>query len=288
MPTSIEQIAPFPPIVLELLKAIPLQPDRTLNALIGEEPGLSKEIVRVAIGAGRCTVEEAADEESVIARMQAADLVEMAITVAIGVYLRRTFSLQEDRRYWGYTLACAICCAELAVAGKVDVLVAYTAGMLHDVGRLALIQAYPDKYANLLTLTNRMFSNDHAFDLLQYERMLFGLDHFATAGWLAETWNLPDWLRAVVGKFDDAGTLEYRKLVATVRAGTRLAHSLGFGFLPTAPRMEVKTILSQLPSAREHWRNQDSWKSAEVHIRTKIQVRMAWYGVPPDPYPVSD
>lgn len=279
VPTSIERIAPFPPIVLDLLNAIPLREDSNLVELIRNQPGLSKEIARVAQEAEKCTPEEAADEESVIARLNPADLAKIAITIAIHDYLRVTFSLPEDRRYWGYTLACALCCAELAEPGKMDPLLAYSAGMLHDVGRLALIQAYPEKYANLLTLTNRMFANDQEFDLLSYERMLFGLDHFATALWLAEAWRLPSWLRPIVGKFDERASAEHRKLVETVRAGTRLAHSLGFGFLIAAPRTDIRSIVNQLPSARERWKSLDAWNSAEQHLRVKVQTRLMWYAV---------
>jgi hypothetical protein len=279
VPSSIERIAPFPPVVLELLNAIPLRQDCNLIEFIRSEPGLSREIARVALEAEKCTAEGAVDEESMIASLPPADLAKIAITIALHNYLRITFSLPEDRRYWGYTLACALCCAELAEPGKMDPLLAYAAGMLHDVGRLALIQAYPEKYANLLTLTNRMFANDQLFDLLSYERMLFGLDHFATAAWLAEAWRLPAWLRPIVGKFDERASAEHRKLVETVRTGTRLAHSLGFGFLIAAPRMEIRTIINQLPSARERWRTLDAWNLAEQHLRAKIQTRLRWYAV---------
>jgi HD-like signal output (HDOD) protein len=240
---------------------------------------LTREIARVAIDSERCNAEEALDEESVIARLAPADLAKVAITIAIHDYLQDAFNLPEDRGYWAYTLACALCCAELSEPGKLDPLLAYAAGMLHDVGRLALIQAYPEKYANLLTLTNRMFANDQSFDLLSYERMLFGLDHFATAAWLAVAWRLPVWLRPIVGKFDEGASVEHRKLIETVRAGTRLAHSLGFGFLKAAPRMEVRTIINQLPGARERWKSLDAWQLAEEHLRLKIQTRLMWYGV---------
>jgi len=278
VPSSIEQIAPFPSIALELLRTIPVKQNCNPGDLARREPGLRNDIIRVAIAADRCTVEEAAaDEESVFDRVGVVELGEIAITIPIHDYMRRAFNLSEGRRYWGYTLACAICCAELSEFGNVDVLVAYAAGLLHDLGRLALIQAYPEKYANLLTLTNRMFANEQSFDLLNYERMLFGLDYFATAIWFAEAWRLPGWLRSVVGKFDDQAPDEHRKLVATVRAGTRLAHSLGFGFLQAAPRTEIRAIFKQLPGARERWANLDAWKYSEQHLRAKIQLRSNWY-----------
>jgi hypothetical protein len=128
-----------------------------------------------------------------------------------------------------------------------------------------------------LALTDTMFANDQPFDILHYEQMLFGFNHFATASWVAEVWNLPHWLRPVVGKFDDKTSAEYGNLVATVRAGTRLAHSIGFGYLQAAPRTEVGVILKQLPGALGYWKALDIWKYGEEHMRSKIQSRLDWY-----------
>jgi hypothetical protein len=122
-----------------------------------------------------------------------------------------------------------------------------------------------------------MFAADQPFDILHYEQMLFGFNHFATATWVAEVWNLPPWLRPVVGKFDDQTSADYGHLVATVRAGTRLAHSIGFGYLQAAPRTEVGVILRQLPGALGYWKALDMWKYGEEHMRSKIQARLNWY-----------
>ena len=65
--------------------------------------------------------------------------------------------------------------------------------------------------------------------------------------------------------------------MATVRTGTRLAHSLGFGYLQAAPRANVSDILKQLPGALSHWKALDMWKYGEEHLRSKIQTRLDWY-----------
>ncbi len=191
--------------------------------------------------------------------------------------MQRTFDVAEDRRYWHYTLACAFTCQELARFDKVMGLGAYSAGLFHDIGRLALIAAYPEKYANLLTLTNSMFESDRPFNISEYERMLFGLDRFATGEWLAAEWKLPAWLRPVVGKFADQPSPADRRLIEIVRAGTQLAHSLGFGYLEAAPRMSVRQTLSKLPSALRHWESLDHWKLGEKAWRASIESMLSWY-----------
>jgi hypothetical protein len=287
VPSSIQRIKPFPPAMIELLHRIPLPPgdERYFADLVKHEPAVYVQIAQVATKSGLCTAEEASSAESITAKINPAALAGMAITISVQGYMQHAFEVPEDRGYWRYTFACAVCCEELAVPGKGDGLLAYVAGLLHDMGRLALIQAYPERYANLLRLTNRMFATEEPFDILQHERMLFGLDHFATGVWLADTWKLPLWLRPLVGKFDDRTVKKDDKLLATVRAGTKLAHSLGFGYLQAAPRMEVGAILNQFPAAQDHWKALDVWKNAEEYMRSKIQMRLKWYANQSSPEP---
>jgi len=278
VPSTIRRIEPVAPIAIELLNRIPLPPGDglSLEDALQREPALRMKITEVAMRAGRYAA-AGSDEESVIGRIRPADLIEFAITISVHDYLRSALTVAEANGYWRYIVACADCCAELAVPAKVDSLLAYASGLLHDIGRLALIQAYPERYANLLALTDTMFAADQPFDILHYEQMLFGFNHFATATWVAEVWNLPPWLRPVVGKFDDQTSADYGNLVATVRAGTRLAHSIGFGYLQAAPRTEVGVILRQLPGALGYWKALDMWKYGEEHMRSKIQARLNWY-----------
>jgi hypothetical protein len=262
VPSSIQRIEPFPASALALLRIVPPQPSDApqLRVLLEQEPKLLE-----AIG----IVEGTGSEKSI----------EIAITLLLRGYMQRAFRVYEDRRYWDYTLACAVACSEIAARGQESRLTAYVGGLLHDIGRLALIASYPDKYANLLLLTDRMFKENPWFDILEYERVLFGLNHFETGAWLADTWGLPAWLRALTGKFNDDAYPEHRELVATIRCGTRLAHSLGFGYLRAAPRAPLREILCQVSGAWEHWKTLDQWESGEEYMRGRILAQLALFGI---------
>jgi hypothetical protein len=267
LPSSIERIEPFPASALALLNIIPPKDADAgpISALLAQDPALLNAIGQVS-----------GPEEPIGSHK----LIEIAITVLVRGYLQRALSVFEDRRYWRYTVACAVSCAEIAWPGEDNNLIAYVSGLLHDIGRLALIAAYPDRYANLLLLTDRMFRENPTFSLLEHERLLFGMDHFATGSWLAAAWGLPSWLRSVTGKFDEHASSEHRDLVATTRSGTRLAHSLGFGYLQAAPRGVIREILSQVPGAGERWKTLDQWNLGEEVMRGKIQSQLKLYEIP--------
>ena len=281
IPRSIQRIEPFPECALAILNRIPPRANEVeqLQGLLEEHPHVLHAVDKIAIASGKYDEGASLDSAAIIDRVGAAELIEIAITLLVRGYLHRALSVLEDRRYWRYTLACAVCCQEIAPPGGDTRLIAYVAGLLHDIGRLALIAAYPDKYANLLTLIDRMFRDNTGFDLLAREEMMFGMDHFATGSWLASTWGLPPWLCAVTGKFDEKASGEYRTLVVTIRSGTRLAHSLGFGYLEAAPRGDIEEIMSQIPETWARWKTLDYWKHGEEHLCGKIQSKQSLYAL---------
>jgi len=259
-----------------LLQALrkPAGPASELDAILQQDPRMLTAATQVGIAAGQCSPDEPLDAERLRLRLGPPELAKIVTTLLLRDYMKSALGISEDRRYWRYTLACAVSCVEIAPDGE---LLAYVGGLLHDIGRLALMAAYPGKYANLLSLADRMFQENPGFDLLAHERLLFGLDHFAAGAWLAEAWRLPPWLRALTGKFDEKAAIGQGELVATVRAGTRLAHSLGFGYLQSAPRSEIRDVLKRLPAAWEHWKALNAWKLGEEYMRGKIQATLQWY-----------
>ena len=281
VPSSIQRLEPLPAIAVDLLDRIASHTveEASLLGLLEAQPDLLAEILQVAMQAAGPAADDTPEAQSVLKQMSSRKIAEISMTVLVGSYLRRAIVNSDDQRYWRYILACAVCCEQVALPRHEDILLAYTAGLFHDIGRLALIAAYPDRYSNLLTLTDRMFANEEPFDILEYERLLFGLDHFETAIWIAGAWKLPSWLRAIVGKFDQRANGDHAKLVATVRAGTSLAHSLGFGYLTAAPRGNMRKILGRFENADKHWKVLDSWEYAEENMRGKVLSCLHWYAV---------
>jgi len=279
VPSSIERLEPLPAIAVDLLDRIASHTVEEANLLgfLQAQPDLLAESLHVAMQAAGPAADERPEPQSLLKQMSSRKIAEISMTVLVGSYLRRAISNSDDQRYWRYILACAVCCEQIALPRQEDILLAYTAGLFHDIGRMALIAAYPDRYSNLLTLTDRMFATAEPFDILEHERLLFGLDHFETAIWIAGAWKLPSWLRAIVGKFDERGNRDHAELVATVRAGTSLAHSLGFGYLTAAPRGDIRKILGRFEDADKHWKVLDSWEYAEENMRGKVRSCLRCY-----------
>jgi hypothetical protein len=283
-PASIQRIAPFPKLALDLLSLVPTiaSEAENLRALLEPEARLMAEVERVATKADECKADDI-ELDLILEKLGPSKVAEITFTILLRDYMRRTFDITAGWRYWRYTLACAFCCAEVAPPNPAKRIAAYSAGLLHDIGRLALMASYPDRYANLLALIDRMFEAGQPFDISKQETLLFGMDRFETGAWLAAAWNLPGWLRPIVGKFDRAPVaVDQDNLIEIVRAGTRIANSLDFGYLKAAPRVEIPKILSGLPAAFEHWKTLDQWQLGEEHLHAKIQAALTLFGMGSD------
>jgi len=64
---------------------------------------------------------------------------------------------------------------------------AFMAGLLHDTGRLVLLDRMPEKYAETLTL-----SKESKIPLVQAEKDVFGATHAEVGSYLLGLWGLPD------------------------------------------------------------------------------------------------
>ena len=70
---------------------------------------------------------------------------------------------------------------------------AFTGGILHDIGKLVLCACFSERYSAVL-----LSQGSHGSLPVEVERELLGLDHAQIGGLLAEAWHFPTILREVV------------------------------------------------------------------------------------------
>jgi putative nucleotidyltransferase with HDIG domain len=88
--------------------------------------------------------------------------------------------------FWRHALACAFAAREIATLAGQDEEAAFTAGLLHDCGRLAFAAWFPAPYAVVLST---VAATGATTDVV--ERTLLGLDHAAAGAALAAHWHFP-------------------------------------------------------------------------------------------------
>ena len=111
-------------------------------------------------------------------------------TVTAAVLQRPLMSYLHDsevvRTFWRHELLCAALARHIASRRNADGELAYMAGLMHDVGRLAMLMQFPGQTGVLLHVRG---DNDHL--ALEREFEAFGFDHAQAGGALLERWGLP-------------------------------------------------------------------------------------------------
>ena len=127
---------------------------------------------------------------------------------------------------WAHSFGVAVG-AQLVASrtSNTDADAAFTAGLLHNIGKVALSVWLEGKMAGLLDIAERA---GLAFD--EIERKMLGYDHAEVGAHLAEKWNLPSALVAPIRYHHRPAAADpSSRLVDAVHVGDYLAMSIGLG-----------------------------------------------------------
>ena len=181
---------PSPPQTLIRLMSLCQSEDAgmgELSELIASDPGLSAKVLAVAHSAAYYR-----SSTKTLTLLQATSTLGMALikVLAISESVFQTFhafrqaAAADLRRFWKHSLRVAV--LTRALAERTDSAVAeeaYLAGLLHDVGRLALLVAVPERYTALFGLPDDS-------ELSQQEQDVLGTSHAEAGAWLLDHWRL--------------------------------------------------------------------------------------------------
>ncbi len=121
---------------------------------------------------------------------------------------------------WKHSLTTAFGCKFVAEDRELDNNLLFTAGLLHDIGRVVLAKAKGAEYGKLLAA-----ANGSSIAVLQAEKAAYGFTHAEVGACLMENWNLPPPLVASVRfHHQPAAAGPAQKLAACVCTGNALSH----------------------------------------------------------------
>lgn len=96
---------------------------------------------------------------------------------------------------WIHSRAVALLSRRIAYdVPAVDADLALCAGLLHDLGRIALLHLFPTEYHHSLSLVTQ----EPPTTLVQAERHALHVSHVEVGQWLADAWNLPQAIRQTI------------------------------------------------------------------------------------------
>jgi HD-like signal output (HDOD) protein len=124
---------------------------------------------------------------------------------------------------------------------------AYIAGLLHDIGRLALFCQMGETYAD--TVCQR--ATQERRDILDMEQEILGFDHAMLGARLMESWHIPPICIESAARHHEAELdTQTDPLLSAVAIVDFVATGMGLNVVPYAPRMNRHTLF-------QHWVNGD-------------------------------
>lgn len=243
-PRALNDIPPFPLVALKALQVISKENGqlRELSNLITSDAAISGQVIRMANSARFGLRVEVHSILHAIHLLGLERIKALVVTIAMKSYLGDSLEIPALRACWRHSLACAVIAEVLGRVSLLEPDVAYTAGLLHDVGRLAMVAGYPTKYAEFLATAEK-----EQCDSLQCERDLFGIDHCEQGRLLVSRWKLPETFAAVASRHHDGPVAGEPAVLSIVRQSCRMAVALGFSVVCPAQPRTYQEILEEFP-----------------------------------------
>lgn len=161
--------------------------------LIRSDAAFATEVLRLANSAMLGLRYEVTSVMHAISVLGMERLRNLVLTVAMRDFVRGAKPRGLLRLSWRHNLAAALLAEALAEPCFIEKSDGYTAGLLHDLGRLALAAAYPAEYARVMQC-----SAGGGQDLFNCETSILGISHCDAGLVLAEKWGLPSMIRELL------------------------------------------------------------------------------------------
>jgi putative nucleotidyltransferase with HDIG domain len=125
------------------------------------------------------------------------------------------------RAFWRHSIGTALCARTCATLSRINPDQAFIAGLLHDIGRLALASQVPDAY-------DRIAANRAERDclVLDAERAILDIDHMRIGRALAEHWKFPLPIQQAIEHHHTPDRPGAGPLTALVHVADAIAHAL--------------------------------------------------------------
>ena len=123
-------------------------------------------------------------------------------SLAIGILISDVLDTRgcpafSGQKYWFSALTTGILAKQFCIASplltEIDPSLGYTAGLLHNIGLLALVHRFPDLMAKVFQKSAK--SGRGISEILQEA---YSLDQYQAGGWLAGRWQFPNAIRVAV------------------------------------------------------------------------------------------
>ena len=280
IPLGLRRIPPFPPIAARLLVLLSNEfvSMTDLAEVIGSDPTFSARLLQCVNSAAFGLSFPVTNVVQALSILGLDRTRQLTVTLATAIYSEGALRTAELRRCWEHTVATAIVADQIAQGYGAFTDSAYAAGIMHDIGRLGLLVAYPKEYERIIH-----DAASQCLDLLDFESEQFGVDHAEAGRLLAEHWNLPQEFLVVVGRHHDPYEGRELDLLGIVHSACKLADCIGYEMTRPLVPLDMESIIQELPLPARSRVEGDAER-----LRALVEARIRTYdGIDADSHPAT-
>ncbi|GJM24312.1 MAG: phosphohydrolase [Phycisphaerae bacterium] len=185
-------IQPLPDTALKLMNVMS-NPKSTLDEIVGAikyDQAVTSEVLKLCNSAFFGLSRKVTSLEDALRCLGTAKVLQMVMSVHTNNMLAR-----EQHGYgldpgilWKHSVAVALAASQFAQKLKLpDSNLAFTAGLLHDIGKVILNEHVAEEFVEIVRLVN-----DEQLAFVEAERRVLGYSHEEIGAMMAEKWKLPD------------------------------------------------------------------------------------------------
>jgi putative nucleotidyltransferase with HDIG domain len=225
--SSVKSLPPAPRVLVRLLEVV-RNPDADSDSVLEVlqiDAALTAEIIRTSNTAYFSSSTPVASLDEAVARLGYLEVYRMAARVPAGKMFGGAIDSMgiAAGELFEHSLACAIVADELGQRIDLESGLAYTTGLLHDIGKLVLHERCADQYEKVFTLIEA-----EQMTLIEAERSVLGFDHAQVGGALLEHWKFPAEIHnAVRHQYDPKACPDPKFLAAALLISNWAAGALG-------------------------------------------------------------
>ena len=223
----LQQLPSLPSAVSELLISFANE-DVDIGVIahqIARDQGLTARVLRVANSSfyGLQSKVGTINEAVVVLGFRAVRSMVLAVGVS-GAFRCDQCAGFDAQNYLRHCVAVGLGARALAQLTGYNPELAFTGGILHDIGEMVLASNFPKEYAEVLA-----YRKKHDCFLVVAERDILGMDHTEVGRMLAETWRFPPALLEAVAEHHAPAGATAGSLANLIHVADAIAHGLGVG-----------------------------------------------------------
>jgi len=182
----------FPTLYIDIMREIE-SPNSSIQGIanvVAKDPAITAKILQVANSAAMGLPEKISDPAEAVQQLGMTTVRSLALSAQVyGNFAPGRVKAFSADTLWTHLMKCGDLARTIMRRERAEFAEsedAFTAGMLHDIGKLMLADSLPNEFAQALTL-----ANDEQISLPEAEMEIFGATHAGLAAYLFGLWGLP-------------------------------------------------------------------------------------------------